>query len=773
MTVRGLDPLLAERRLSQQAPLSALAETRMGIDVTHYLRQILTHPSTREPLIAATGGLPIALTTHIEADLRALEQCRIKPVFVFNGLPLARRQLPRQAQEMIHQREAAQRNHAWALYEAGQAEESVRVLTEGQRHGNWVVPVEVTRAILRMFRHRMVEYIVAPYMQWGQLAYLLNHQKGYIHSVFASHEMLAFPTQRVITSIDLAGGTFTFVDKQKILADLAITHDQLIDYIVLSGTEMLSTFPPIAEQFFPRAVLDMIKHFRSGVGCIASHSEHPNVRASGYMESFLRVRAAIRYSLVLTAEEGTCLPLPLVIPPANASHAVTASDVPADIHEIFSGRLPDELYFHLSKGLISPQLVGWLTSGIIQEVPPLDNGESVEYRKYIENVITEGATAPRCTALALLTSCLNPAWQQKRLGAHYFFDPPHVNMQGHTINFTAPETKLLTDRCASWHVPCGTVEDELRRQNSSTIDFKLCLGATSTEDSAKRTKVSSGKASKPLEKRDEIVANVIWRFLDLRGLQNPNHTHTSLGKALYAGINASRVNDKFQEPLYLSLELARAGVLHGDLWSNRTYSGGPSFGTPSEMTSSLLFMRCLSIVPLVYRSQQWSGPLSRELLVFNSFVKSLTKSLRHLMEATSVHMFLRGDAKRQRDDFTDVALSLPFQGEVNTGFGVLAKVYIDATIAFYQGMPEGDPDHPDVKAAKEQAVEVVEDTFVIVKSPRAEIERGFRFWDALMVSIRTIAKLQGPEPSSLNTIVSGSVLDQFETADVWLRPFRP
>lgn len=67
--------------------------------------------------------------------------------------------------------------------------------------------------------------------------------------------------------------------------------------------------------------------------------------------------------------------------------------------------------------------------------------------------------------------------------------------------------------------------------------------------------------------------------VNLRSLQNPNHTHTTLGKALSAGINASRVNDKFQEPLYLALELARAGVLHGDLWSGRTYSGGPSFGT--------------------------------------------------------------------------------------------------------------------------------------------------------------------------------------------------
>ena len=57
------------------------------------------------------------------------------------------------------------------------------------------------------------------------------------------------------------------------------------------------------------------------------------------------------------------------------------------------------------------------------------------------------------------------------------------------------------------------------------------------------------------------------------------HTHAALARAMYAAIRVSRVNDKFQDPLYLFLELVRAGVMHGNLWSNRAYSGGPSFGT--------------------------------------------------------------------------------------------------------------------------------------------------------------------------------------------------
>lgn len=162
------------------------------------------------------------------------------------------------------------------------------------------------------------------------------------------------------------------------------------------------------------------------------------------------------------------------------------------------------------------------------------------------------------------------------------------------------------------------------------------------------------------------------------------------------------------------------------------------------------------IVRLPQQNQQWTGPLSRELLVFNSFVRSLTRSLRHLFEAVCVHLLLRGDARRAREDFVDIALSewrrlgsgvsrshclnapsppgLPFQLEVNTGFGILAKTYIDATIAFFGGtLTAADIDKPEAKSAKEQAMGIVEETFVNVKSPRAEVERGFRFWDAVRV----------------------------------------
>jgi hypothetical protein len=120
-------------------------------------------------------------------------------------------------------------------------------------------------------------------------------------------------------------------------------------------------------------------------------------------------------------------------------------------------------------------------------------------------------------------------------------------------------------------------------------------------------------------------------------------------------------------------------------------------------------------------------------LVFNSFVRSLSRALRGLIEVTTLNMLLRSDARRARDDLLDIALSLPFQGEVNTGFGVLAKVYLDALTHLNNQQRVRDPNAEGVREAKAMALEICEETFPGVKSPRMEVERGFRFWDVVSV----------------------------------------
>lgn len=161
-----------ERKHLQSLQLSVLADSRLGIDAAYYLQQLLESPSSKEPLLAATGGLPLALAQRIEADLRVLEKLRIKPVFVFPGLQPVKK-LGRN-QHFEHTEACRDRRDAWTKYESGQEDPATK-LFEG-RHG--LAQWDMWRMVLRIFRNRNVEFIIAPYVAWAQVRFSLPSKFG-------------------------------------------------------------------------------------------------------------------------------------------------------------------------------------------------------------------------------------------------------------------------------------------------------------------------------------------------------------------------------------------------------------------------------------------------------------------------------------------------------------------------------------------------------------------------------------------------------------------
>lgn len=147
----------------QTLNLSVLSDSRLGIDASYYLQNLLDNPPSREPLLAATGGLPLALIQRIESDLRTLERLRIKPVFVFPGL------VPNKKWKSYYnneQNEACRdRRDAWEKYEAGEEEAATKLFSGRSSFAQW----DLWRMILRIFRHRNVEFIIAPYVAWPQV----------------------------------------------------------------------------------------------------------------------------------------------------------------------------------------------------------------------------------------------------------------------------------------------------------------------------------------------------------------------------------------------------------------------------------------------------------------------------------------------------------------------------------------------------------------------------------------------------------------------------
>ncbi|PWN39683.1 PIN domain-like protein [Ceraceosorus guamensis] len=887
MPISGLDSYLAASRLLQTAPLTALRETRLGIDLSLYLRLLLSSPRTAEPLTAALSGSPLALSSHIEADLRALEQAQIKPVFVLHGLPPTGtgpkrqqananaagqkssngQQQPQQQQKQTYVpppavgagiddpvAAAEQRRLAWEAYERDETELTNSHLAKSGS----IKESDLIRAVFRAFRHRNIEFLVAPYGAHGQLVSLERHSKSYVHAIYGPSSLLLFDrVERLVLSLDLQDlhkgtgpGSFTFVSKPALLQSLGCTEEEFLDLGLLCGFEHCPTFPPFLDGTFPgvvipgessaatgsiltggsgptpniRAALEVLKSYRSGYTLCTSFEKHPACQKIGYTDLFCKARCMIKFALVASAEEGRVLPLPLATPPPpipaaggqpgappsqggavvapginGASPAVpsfapngvlapilTAADVPSDLHEIFCHRLPDEVFLHLSRGLIGPNIVSALASQHIHEPAPLSPDTTDEYRRFCREQLTELPQSPRCVSMALMANALHQFWTSRKVVATYWWD----TTREHPVPYDSIPTLKVAQRVNNWNVGVAFIEDELRRQNSSTIDIALCLGSTRSASLAARTKTARPKPAPPgvtngngasnalaaqpvLEKKDEVVANVIWRFLEIRGFLNHDHLHTGFARALHLGLEGARLNDKLQEPLYIALELMRAGALHGNAFSGRLLSGGPAWGDTSAEGQEgqdardarkhlLLIMRCLSLLPMSFRPSAWSAPLSRELLLFASFTKSMSRSLRSLIECIASNLLLRGDARRARDDYLDISLSLPFQSDANTGMGILVKCYLEALLTFNNGpVLPGKENEEDVKEAVEQVLGIIEGPFENVKDIRNELRRGFRFWDALIKTTQTL---------KTEDLIAAELVSQFEAADKWLKP---
>ena len=120
--------------------------------------------------------------------------------------------------------------------------------------------------------------------------------------------------------------------------------------------------------------------------------------------------------------------------------------------------------------------------------------------------------------------------------------------------------------------------------------------------------------------------------------------------------------------------------------------------------------------------------------------------MRTLLEATVLNILLRADARRAREDYLDIALSLPFQTDTNTGMGILFKAFgdtvchmaggVDVVMRAGSGTTGAERDEVEaVELAKEQTLEVLSDAFPNVKNVTSELQRGLRFWSLVRPSI--------------------------------------
>lgn len=713
MPIRHFDIFTAERRLIQTSAVSQLKDTRLGIDGNYWLRKVIA----KENAVTAMGGLPLRLVESIEKELKGFKSVGIQPIFVFSGLSIIRKDKPFSTEDSRPSHRAA----GWDFYDRGKLD--LALSNWGSSSG--IHSAELLNTVFHILHKNKVEFIRAPYSAWAQLAYMYTHPRQMVNAVCGGSELLMWDIDKMITSIDFEKGNYHWVSKRTVLQDLHVSDEQFLDICILAGFEYCPSFPPLNTahvSFTFNGVHDLIKQHKTGFNAVQAYSDNPTIAKTHYIDIFCRTRCAVKYHLIIN-EHGEVKPMHI-------------ENAPNDIHEFIGYRLPDEIYYYLMRGLIGPQSINSLVSGVLIESAPLDNGESTEYHNFLTQLLNI-----RTQTLSLLTQPLHPFYKSRKVSSYFWFEPNEEQIMHHQpTEGRADATSLNTiyEKTSAWSVPYSFIEQELKaQQGADKVDIKFCIRAI--HDEAKASKTINHKQQ--LVEKNEIVANVLWKTLEIRDfLTSSKHIHTPWGQALSTALE-NTLDAPMQEAMLTALELIRFEVLTNKEYS-KTYSH--PLGDESQKKHIILLSRALSLLPMELKSAQWTGPLNRDLLAFNGFAKALNRSYRNLLEMLTLSFFMNNLVKKDRDDYFDITDSLPFLADPNVALGLVCKYYLERIV-------EGQ--------SAAEALASTEKAFPTCISVKSDLEKGFQFWDQLFQAIQTLQKAQS---------ISSSTFDMFSGANAWL-----
>jgi len=348
---------------------------------------------------------------------------------------------------------------------------------------------------------------------------------------------------------------------------------------------------------------------------------------------------------------------------------------------------------------------------------------SDEYRRLVTRQLI---TVKEKTA-ALISSRIHRGFQYKEITMKFWFDDSlklvlnHRNMQPHP-----------NEQADKW----GVRDSELKSQATatSTTPGKLSFALLSLQDRGFSAKTISKVKVVDLDSKDEVLSNILWRCLHIRGYVNDKHELTGWGKALMTTLKALTPTVKtfgsthhIEEAAFLAYELIRFDNLNA---RNRHTEliGGPLRGSDEDKANCLLIGRCACLLKLRHQSIGYTGPLSKNFLHFHSIIKAVRESDRDLLEAVFASMFLNAQANRDRDDYGDLGRSLPFTTDVDVGLGIAVKTYLD--------------DHCNPESSIEER-EAIKNMYGETKLPynvnfAEDLDVAFKFFDALHEGVKTL-----------------------------------
>lgn len=127
---------------------------------------------------------------------------------------------------------------------------------------------------------------------------------------------------------------------------------------------------------------------------------------------------------------------------------------------------------------------------------------------------------------------------------------------------------------------------------------------------------------KPLSSQGDILANVFWRFLQLRGYIDEKHQLTAWGTCLEQALSVLDPEDNLEESTFIAIELLRMGILSSKDWFSHV-SGGPMRGSGKHIDSTIRW-RCETMLTML---QTRTSNSTHWFLVLLALESSVTRAL--------------------------------------------------------------------------------------------------------------------------------------------------
>eukprot|EP01001_Neometanema_parovale_P006205 NODE_257_length_2817_cov_109.691537_g241_i0.p1 GENE.NODE_257_length_2817_cov_109.691537_g241_i0~~NODE_257_length_2817_cov_109.691537_g241_i0.p1 ORF type:complete len:477 (-),score=65.97 NODE_257_length_2817_cov_109.691537_g241_i0:238-1668(-) len=403
--------------------------------------------------------------------------------------------------------------------------------------------------------------------------------------------------------------------------------------------------------------------------------------------------------------------------------------VPNNLHTLIGPRLPNLVYYFLSVGLVSPQVINNVVHNtMVEYLPTVD---SFEYRELLQKIV------PLRTQIAyLLINCMSRKDEQYwKVAAHGGNRLIMSYVQWHTDKTIAlhnPPELLLDD----WDLTWQTLKLELPQDDkkSYVMNFVTVLPFA-------KCALKAMPGAPPVQvysQMGEVVCVILLKSLDLLGyfthppMQKPVGNEES-GTSLFADALYD-LNWRFAEQGVVFIELLRTGALTASPLQNAC--GAEEISVVAD-PNILLLTRVLSILPMNLKSETWGNEslVVRDLCAFHVLFKSLYKTLRNLCEIIMTVMFMDNrvrlrDMNEMPSIFNELGDRLPFNENTNTAMGI---------VVHYLLTTPRPPNWERMSPSDRWKALRVEESFPCCQDVRGDLARGYAFWNE---ATKVVGKLE-------------------------------